>query len=852
MQRVPLLLALASLIPTGALAASSVTKLLPQDAQLHCSPASPCVQPTADGVVVPLEYADGKKFPLQDFVNGGPNGDLFLSVSDNASYTADECNVGKPQNPCHSQSLFIGMRLPRPRNASGNFVGLEGTVNVWLDAKRNETLQQVPGAYVPRGEDRRITLSYSTVKGYQDIVQSKGDFPGGTNGWSPLATPSEAWPTTVKVSSPASDPAHVHIEFEIHLAPGLPAGGASEPLDAMVRKLGLGIEHTPTPTTSAQTVGGGRFPNFLGPSAGGTLTGAWETLEFASPTPIPLSFTMWNVGQMPSVPPWLDDGGSGEIDTVAMRLFNKEVACVSEVWMAHERGELIEKVNFLRSLANMPPMQYVAELNDNVLQPPMFNTGLVLLSSRQILDSGVHHFPFGMCTDEDCLQAKGVLWARIATPAATAPVIVDDHDVPTVAAGTDYAEFVDVFCTHVNAGDNTSGPDTTARENQFSDIKAYVQQVRQGGPLTDPFFPYDVHDSFPQGTWPSGLDRPAFLLGDLNTLGPKGTETDVGFAHYADMVGPGLLDISKRSEFDKANTQFSETRDLARAVSGPDPMAAGTWLSSVCSDNVANELNTKKRLDYVLVFPAQDTLDFPTFALLNGSTASVNPQFDPTSGSEDSEGHLVQQCLSDHAMVDVTVQLARVKDVAKYNPMKKHRVEYAVKQVTDLETASGCCADWFTPRVLMTANGLTQVNAFPNIIENQTIYPNWLVHTGPDNLFPFPDLPVGFSGTVNMTSAVWESDQGPNDHYDSTPESSALLEADNKDAHFTFFANSGVLRRVKGELLAIDWLTGVQLLGSFMDGYENGITVETAGQDTATGDNARVRHYFNVKELESP
>ncbi|NPD26565.1 hypothetical protein [Corallococcus exiguus] len=849
MQRVPLLLALASLIPTGALAAPHVTKLLPQDAGVHCSPATPCTQPTADGMVSALEYADGKKFPLQDYVNGGPNGDLFLSVSDNASYTADECNVGKPQNPCHVQSLFIGMRLPKPRNASGNFVGLEGTVSVWFDAKRGETLQLASGAHVPRDEDRRITLSYSTVKGYADTVQSKGNL-GGTNGWGALAAPTEAWDTTVVVASPASDPAHVHIEFEIKLAPGLPVGGASEPLLATVRKLGLGIEHIPVPTTSAQTVGGGRFPNRAGLSSGGTLTGNWETLEFTNPTPIPLSFTMWNVGQMPDVTAWVDDGGSGEIDTVAQRIFRKEVACISEIWMAHERGELIEKVNALRAGALLPPMQAVTELNDNILQPSLFSTGLVLLSSRQILEGGVHHFPFGMCTDEDCAQAKGVLWARIATPAATAPVFVDEHDTPTLAAGTDYAEFVDVFCTHVNAGENTAGPDTTARENQFSNIKAYVQQVRQGGPLTDPVFGFDVHDAFPQGTWPSGLDRPAFLLGDLNTVGPKGVQTNVAFNQYADMVGPGLLDISTLSEFDKANTQFSEMRDLARVVSGPNPMAGGTWLSSVCTDNVVNELDAKKRLDYVLVFPAQDTLDFPAFALLNGTTASVNPHFDPTSGSEDSEGNLVQQCLSDHAMVDVTVQLARVKDVVKYNPMKKHRVEYAVKQVTDLETASGCCADWFSPRVLMTANGFTKLNTFLNIIEDQTIYPNWRVHTGADSLLP--DLPVGFSGAVNMTSAIWESDSGPNDHYDSTPESSAILEADDKDAHLTFFANSGVLRRVKGELTAIDWLAGVELLGSFMDGYESGITVETEGHDTATGNNARVRHYFNVKEMESP
>jgi hypothetical protein len=840
MQRVPVLLALASLIPTGALAAPHVTQLLPQNALVHCSPGAPCIQPTVDGSVPALEYADGKKIPMQDYVNGGPNGDLFLYVSDNASYTANECNVGGTQNPCHSQSLFIGMRVPRPRDASGNLLNPAGSIILWLDANRDDTLNLVAGAGAPRDEDRRIGFRYSTGPGgITGITQSKGNL---TSGWSVLAAPNEAWATTATVTIPASDPAHVHIEFEIKLAPGLPSSGVSEPLLATVRKLGLGIEHTPMTTSGAtQTVGGGRLPNAPLPPAD-LQTATWETLELKDPAPIPLSFTMWNVGQMPDVTAWVPDGGSGEIDTVARQIFRKEVACLSEVWMSYERGELIEKVNALRAEESLPPMQHVAELNDDILQPSIFSTGLVLLSSRQILEAGVHHFPFGMCTGADCAQAKGVLWARIATPAATAPVVILDHDTPRIAAGTDYAEFVDVFCTHVNAGDNTSGPDTSMREEQFADIKAYVQQVRQGGPLTANLFPFEIKDFVPKGIWPSGLDRPAFLLGDLNTLGPKGIETDVGFAHYTDMVGPGLLNISGLSQFEQTNSQFSEARDLARVASGADPQAAGTWLSPVCANTVGSELGAKDRIDYVLVFPAQDTPDFPTFALLNAPTASVNPHFDPLSGSVDSEGNILQQCLSDHAMVDVTVNLARVKEVVKYNPMKKHRVEYAVKQVTDLETASGCCADWYTPRVMMSANGFTRTNSFMEFIEDQTIYPNWFVHTGPDNLSFFPDLPVGFSGTVNMTSALWEDDYGPDDHYDSIPEGNALLEVDNKDAHFSFFANSGLLRRVKGEMLAMDWLTGVELLGNFNDGYEN----------TTTGDNARVRHYINVKELESP
>ena len=850
MQRVPLLLALASLIPTGALAAPHATKLLPQDAQVHCSPGAPCLQPTANGVVPALEYADGKKLPLQDYVNGGPNGDLFLYVSDNSSYTSNECNVTGPQNPCRAQSLFIGMRVPRPRDASGNLLNPAGSITLLLDANRDDTLNLVADADAPRVEDRRIHFRYSTGPGaVTGLSQSKGNPAGG---WSALATPSEAWATTAAVTLPASDPAHVHIEFEIKLAPGLPSSGTSEPLMSTVRKLGLGIEHTPMTTSGAtQKVGGGRLPNApVAPDE--LLTATWETLEFKAPAPIPLSFTMWNVGQMPDATAWVPDGGSGEIDTVAQQIFNKEVVCLSEVWMSHERGELIEKVNLLRIQANMMPMQHVAELNDDLLQPSIFSTGLVLLSSRQILEAGVHHFPFGMCTGADCAQAKGVLWARIATPAATAPVVILDHDTPKIAAGTDYAEFVDVFCTHVNAGENTSGEDTTVREQQFADIRTYVQQVRQGGPLTANLFPFEIKDAVPAGTWPSGLDRPAFLLGDLNTLGPKGTQTDVGFAHYTDMMGSGLFNISGPGQFEQANSQFSSVRDLARVATGADSQAAGTWLSPLCANTVESELGAKDRIDYVLVFPPQDTADFPAFALLNGSTASVNPQFDPLSASVDSEGNITQQCLSDHAMVEVTVKLARVKDVLKYNPMKKHRVEYAVKQVIDLETQSGCCADWYTPRVMMIANGVNRTNAFLEFIEDKTIYPNWSVHTGPDNFPFFPDLAVGFSGAVNMTSALWEDDYGPDDHYDTIPESNALMEMDNKDAHFTFFANSGLLRRVKGELLATDWLTGVELLGNFNDGYEHGITVETKGQDAVTDDIARVRHYINVKEVESP
>ncbi|AKF85586.1 hypothetical protein MFUL124B02_13775 [Myxococcus fulvus 124B02] len=866
MQRGTFLLALASLLPTWAVAAPHVTRLPPQDAAVHCSPGEPCTQPTTDGWVAPMEYADGKKFPLQDYVNGGPNGELYLLVSDNAEYTSEECNFGMPEaggipsvqtNPCLSQTLFIGMRLPRPKDANGNVLEASGLIDVWLDAQRDATISSVPGASGPRSEDRHLRLRYSTgPNGNITLSQRMGN---NANGWVALSAPNQAWSTTALVTTPSADPSRVHIEFSVKLRTSVPPIVGSEPLSSAVRKLGLGLQSAPTMTGGAtQRVGGGTFPNVKNQPLSETLTATWETLELREHIPIPLSFTMWNVGQMPDATFWVPDGGSGEIDTVAAKIYKKEVVCISEIWMSHERGELVEKVNELRAAESLPPMQAVTELNDDIFQPPTETTGLVLLSSRQILEGGIHHFPSNMCTGSDCMQDKGVIWARIATPAATVPVtVMEDTGLPKLSTATDYGEFVDVFCTHVNAGENTPGPDTDAREDQFFDIMAYVQQVRKGGPLNANTFPYLLGDNdiFPQGTWPSGLDRPAFLLGDLNTIGPKATEADSNFSAYQDMVGPNYLDISERTEFEQANSFFSESRDLARTSSGSDPMATGTWLTSTCTDLVSDQLAGFDRLDYVLVFPPANTLEFPAYALLKEPTASVEPHFDPDSGISLEVGgssQFFQQCFSDHAMVDVDVSLTKVKDVVKYNPAKPHRIEYAVKQVTDLETESGCCADWFTPRVHMTANGFTRENAFMAIVEDQTIYPNWRVQTGPGNPTQFPDLPANFTGVVNMTSAIWEEDVGPNDHYDSIPEGGSSLAVDDRDGHFSFFASSGLVRRVKGESSANDWLSGLELMGSFLNGYENGMSLETEGTDHDSGDNARVRHFIQLKELETP
>lgn len=821
---------------------AGTTPLPPQNASVHCSPGSPCTQPTVDGQVHPLEYADGRTFLLQDYGSGGDNGQLYVAVSDRPVYASDECNVTPAPDadyvqtrPCVAETLFLGLHVPRPRDAAGNLLPAKGSLTVYLDVARGASLDPAATAALkPRSEDRRITVLFDTEANTLSVTHAIGN---GAGGWAPLPQATWAFDTVAKATTTVTD-LRAHLELSIRLRTSV-TGSTSEPLASGSRKLGLALQVRPPVAT---VVGPYRlmsadFPNTPSVSLSSAQVRTWETLDLSAPTPIPLSMSVWNVGQMPAILP-VSDGGSGEIDTIARAIYKREAICLTEVWEASERVEIVEEVNGLRGAAGLPPMHVITDNDDNVATVGGY-TGLVFLSSRPIVEGGIHYFPRDTCTGFDCVQSKGVIWARVATPAADPPTGTGTAALPK---GGSYGEFVDLFCTHVNAGDNGPGPDTEARQRQFFDLHAYIAQVRKGGPLHRSLYPYQLSegDWYPSGTWRSGMDRPAFLLGDLNTLGPKGAEASGGYAAYEAMMSKLYAGLLTPTFFERASSMFLETRDLGQSVLGVDPARSGTWLGSTCSSSVQSELHKMDRIDYVLVFPPDTGTGFPAFAL-QSAKASVDAHLDLDS---------VGQCLSDHAEVRVDVALVRVADVLKYNPAKAHRVQYAIKRVTDLETESGCCADWYSPRVYMKANGSWQQKEYLSVIENQTIHPNWYVRTGvvwPSNL---PDLPAHHQGSVLATGSVWEEDAHGDDHYDGLWEGASSTARDYRDAHFRFDAATGALYRVKGESPLEDWDANLDYLGNFQNGHPDGITYQTEGNDQQTNNNARVLHFFNVTEVE--
>lgn len=81
----------AILLTSGAVRAD--VELPPQD----CG-GGPCLTPLVDGVIHPLEYADGISFPIQDYEQGLPEGTLRLVLSGDV--------------------LYIGLRVSRPARSA--------------------------------------------------------------------------------------------------------------------------------------------------------------------------------------------------------------------------------------------------------------------------------------------------------------------------------------------------------------------------------------------------------------------------------------------------------------------------------------------------------------------------------------------------------------------------------------------------------------------------------------------------------------------------------------------------------------------------------------------------------------
>lgn len=821
------------------------------------------LQPLADGDVQLTEYANGIKVDLNDFGNAVPNGNgrLFAGLSGNtAGFTSLNCQ--KPDgHGCVGGTLFLGFEV----HAQSGMLGDEnGSVTVYLDAFRQKTLdnqsctESGQPTTKPAPEDRKIVIGYSATRGISAPTLSIREYKGNCRGWVEITPPGldpalEAWSVKAAARETLGGnglPNFLHFELSVTAQPRGWPQLTSEIVNN--RLFGLGVRHS---LESAVTAGSfGAFPSVFNKGPLDLDTKSWATMDLHEPARIDLAMTAYNVGQLQIT----DDGGQGEAKDFAKLTFRNDIICLTEEMNESERDETVVEINNLRDAEGLDPVKPVYPGNGD---PP----NNMLLVSGPVIDSDF--VLFGdlpevktFCAAEtdgdpisngDCTGAgagyKGVVWARVGVKKSTAAPKggklqnwFSDH-------------FIDVFCTHtqadyatdgefanyqlcldvignpaINAKDckkGTFGPPenpwwTNVRLEQWRGLKNWAHKKRAGG----------------NGS-PNGLDRPAFLLGDFNQIGPKdvsaakanqdvddwiaATSGQMGFGtEYSEMrTALGTLPISS---FDQANGWAWDLYDLMAR----DPR--GTWVgkgvesaipATQANDcitqgqfsgyNTTTELPKEARLDYILVLPAES--GFPFYSLTGPSSQPQEPivEISANPGSwADGLG-----CASDHAQVSAQIGLVQTGTSVHYNPNKSHRVTYRVNYLWDLFDSDSGNTDWYVDNNGFEVRQLNSANA--TVQSSTQNFPDDVVPDGIMVPVTWHDSFTLFGGDKFRAGVyIKDHDVGPNDLYDTSDYSTGF-----RGPHFEFdHAYPGTFR----------------LIGNFSDAPGTGRLLGTA--DVSTGD----------------
>ncbi len=756
-----------------------------------------CELLVADGSIGNLEYADAARVPLQDFASGNATGEMWIRQG-------------------HPERLNLALRVSRGGECQGQECGVWYTI-ILLDARRGDTLTNLQAATEVREDDRAILITHFSPS--QFAVQYLRGV-AGQNTWIE-ATSLERWPALVQAKPKGP---WLEVELEILLRPD----GSTQPSEVLGNgKMGLGVFHFRfDPDSDASTLH--YWPGNAGMDEVFQLVNApnffipytWATIEFKRPDPTPLSLMTYNLGLVPLVA----DGGSGTVENyaaIAATVGGPEVMCFQEVWSHDDRIELAELSDFLwkvqfpgdayREIQEAGAPQVCGGLTDPFCNPEELiipgyggtglataDTGLLVLSKNPIFASEVREYDESLCAGADCLEAKGAIWARVGTSAARKVV---GHDGEKVIY--DAEEYVDVFCTHVQAscdgwakaigfvseivalglGAAFPGLNLEALISECDD--ALVRDI-QASQLAE------LRTFIDQKAQPR--DRPAFVVGDFNA-NPGGDAYQLGL--YGQILSHlGLLTLTP---FDAANQLFTKRYDIGLGCRGQLPYSVPPVIptaacnpvltpdvteyiwnlppgpkwprigvgTNIAQDEYCDALQfgtlgdvDSARYDHVLIYPAAGAPgDLPVFAIPNDPEpyVTVNSYPDPHPQGP--------RCFSDHKAVTAHIDLVRLKDKLSFNPNMTHEITYTMNRVENLTGDSSGGAEFYSKFRYTDAGGTEKPKNYGVYKDDSdVIYPNWHVK----NLFSGGEL-------FRVEFQLWEEDVVNDDPYDVTRWSGARV-----------------------------------------------------------------------------
>jgi endonuclease/exonuclease/phosphatase family metal-dependent hydrolase len=667
-----------------------------------------------DGVRTPSEYFGAVKVPFVNTSLKASPGDVYVSVDE---------GLGKLH--------VFAQNLPGP---------LDGELRVYLDFDRFRNYSSSATWAFPVANDRAygVNLSSGALTAYsgkvvgtsvswQPVVPSTICLPFG--GCIPLVT--DVWSATIgrRTTDGAGVP-RFDVEYEIALPGSFGAYGYSDGKPS----LGFAIAEQPP-----RRGGAGAFPEEM--ALAGTTTSIvngvpttvgvpatrvrdldrslWQTLRFATPRGVGLTFATWNVKRFTTFMhdaerlagsgDALDDGKipASYVGRYAGEL-RADVLALEEAWDHDQVLTIRDEANAWRAAHGLAPYFLIGTIDYPTRHGIDFDAtqgGVFILSAYPATRIDTH--AFDACRGEDCLKRKGVLHARLNFGATSTP---GPNDPP--ASGD---QFIDVYATHLNADEELCG------DGNFGDwIKVHaleslkcvdlnplyaaacgLESILGAGEMNCGHFPNDAFvrqrqldemEAFIELT--ADPTRPSILMGDFNL---NGRNLGAGDGEYSQMLdrlhvsplgastgGPKPSDALYPWSAPYGVPGTIEHSDLVRAQYSDDDLVAygrGTMIRRDLPDEgpIGSTDPALARLDYVLVrqpirpgAPGFDALAWMVGAGYGDVWASPFPS--SSSIPIDSIGGR----LSDHKPVLAHLELIPMQLPPKFHPDWSHDVHVRV------------------------------------------------------------------------------------------------------------------------------------------------------------------------------